>query len=170
MGLDSPIERLFLAQMMAEEWGYDHPQFTWTDAHRIVTGFGIKARGSILLCDGCVAVCAVQAEVTYGRDSFRIDFAFVDDTPDRIIKLAVELDGHDYHERTKEQASRDKRRDRVLAANGWTTLRFTGSDIYADPLKALDEVVDHANALSLGRETADGLRENRACNRERWKR
>lgn len=170
MGTDSPIERLFLAQMLAEEWANDHPVFAWNDAHKCATDLGIKPRGPILLYDGCAAFCVVQGEISYGRDKFRIDFAFIEETGGKSIRVAVELDGHDFHERTKEQASRDKRRDRVLAANGWTTLRFTGSDVYADPLKVLDEVVDHINASAMGREIADGLRANRTCNRDRWTR
>lgn len=46
--------------------------------------------------------------------------------------LAVEVDGHDYHERTKEQASRDRRRDRDLQSIGVPTMRFTASEVYHD--------------------------------------
>jgi very-short-patch-repair endonuclease len=42
----------------------------------------------------------------------------------------VECDGHDFHERTKEQAARDKKRDRDLLSRGVTTIRFTGPEIY----------------------------------------
>lgn len=58
--------------------------------------------------------------------SYRLDFAW----PDQCI--AVEVDGHDYH-KTKEQRGRDAKRDRDLLKMGWTTLRYTGSEIYADP-------------------------------------
>ncbi len=47
--------------------------------------------------------------------------------------VAVEIDGHDFHERTKEQASRDRERDREHLAIGIRTIRFTGSDVYRDP-------------------------------------
>ena len=57
----------------------------------------------------------------------------------------MELDGHDFHEKTKEQASGDKRRDRYLAALGWTVLRFSGSDVYRDPAAVMDEIVALAN-------------------------
>jgi very-short-patch-repair endonuclease len=52
----------------------------------------------------------------------------------------VECDGHDFHERTKEQAQRDKSRDRYLQANGWRVLRFTGSEIHRTPEKCADEI------------------------------
>lgn len=59
--------------------------------------------------------------------------------PDRILAV-VECDGHEFHERTKEQAAHDKRRDRYLAAEGYRVLRFAGSEIFADPNHAAREV------------------------------
>jgi very-short-patch-repair endonuclease len=51
----------------------------------------------------------------------------------------IECDGHDFHERTKEQAKRDKERDRYFQSLGLLVLRYTGSEIYRDPLRcALD--------------------------------
>lgn len=46
------------------------------------------------------------------------------------VALAVECDGHDFHEKTKEQARRDKSRDRILISHGIHTIRFTGSEIF----------------------------------------
>ena len=48
------------------------------------------------------------------------------------MKIGVECDGHDFHEKTKEQAARDKKRDRDLQALGYRVLRFSGSEIYRD--------------------------------------
>lgn len=55
-------------------------------------------------------------------------------------RIAVECDGHYFHERTKEQATRDRRRDRYLALNGWTVMRFTESEINADPRGCVDQI------------------------------
>ncbi|MEL6754977.1 MAG: DUF559 domain-containing protein [Pseudomonadota bacterium] len=64
-------------------------------------------------------------------DPYRIDIALYHKHFDgRELALAIECDGHDFHEKTKEQAARDKRRDRYLSSLGWTTLRFTGSEIH----------------------------------------
>ncbi len=49
------------------------------------------------------------------------------------VQAVIECDGHDFHERTKEQASHDKARDRRFQALGLMVLRYTGSDIHADP-------------------------------------
>lgn len=45
------------------------------------------------------------------------------------VKLCVYTDGHTYHERTEEQAQRDKRIDRKLQELGYQVLRFTGKDV-----------------------------------------
>jgi len=42
----------------------------------------------------------------------------------------IECDGHDFHERTKEQAQHDKERDRNLQSLGYKVYRFTGSEIF----------------------------------------
>lgn len=57
--------------------------------------------------------------------------------------IIVECDGHEYHERTKEQARRDKRRDRFFTAKGFKVLRFTGSEIWADPDACAEEVAEN---------------------------
>jgi len=67
-------------------------------------------------------------------NGYRLDFAW----PEH--KVAVEVDGHDYH-KTKEQRSYDAKRDRELTKLGWTTLRFTGSDVYKDSDAVADEVL-----------------------------
>jgi hypothetical protein len=56
--------------------------------------------------------------------------------------VIVEVDGHDFHEKTKEQAARDKSRDRaVLRVSRRPTVRFAGSEIHADPVGCVKEVI-----------------------------
>lgn len=57
------------------------------------------------------------------------------------VKLVVECDGHEFHEKTSEQAKKDKSRDRDLLSRGYPVMRFTGSEIYCDPLKCAEQVV-----------------------------
>ena len=68
---------------------------------------------------------------------YRADLAWVGDDERRAV---IELDGHDFRERTKAQASADKRRDREMAIAGWPVHRFTGSDVYKDPFVVADFV------------------------------
>jgi very-short-patch-repair endonuclease len=46
--------------------------------------------------------------------------------------ILLECDGHDFHERTKEQAAHDRRRDLLAQQDGFSILRFTGSQIHKD--------------------------------------
>jgi very-short-patch-repair endonuclease len=57
--------------------------------------------------------------------------------------ICVEADGHDYHERTAEQAERDRGRDRTLTALGWTVLRFTGREIWRSARDCATEIAEH---------------------------
>jgi hypothetical protein len=61
--------------------------------------------------------------------------------------LAIEIDGHDFHERTKEQAASDRSRDRALLLNGYRTIRFTGAEVYADPGGCVAEALRCAGRL-----------------------
>jgi hypothetical protein len=63
---------------------------------------------------------------------YRVDFMF----EDRDVCLIVEIDGHDFHERTKEQAARDRQRDRALISDPnrvVQVMRFTGSEVFEHP-------------------------------------
>lgn len=71
---------------------------------------------------------------------YRIDLALVGPC----IKVAIECDGHDFHEKTKEQAARDKSRDRAITAEGYALLRFTGSEIWANALGCAEEALSIA--------------------------
>lgn len=61
-------------------------------------------------------------------------------------RLIVECDGHDYHDRSKEQASRDRTRDRELKKIGFEVFRYTGSDIWKDPVMRAREAVAHVTS------------------------
>lgn len=59
----------------------------------------------------------------------------------------IELDGHEYH-KTKEQRTRDSKRDRVLMSLGWDVLRFTGSEIFTDVGKCYEEIDNYLHRKS----------------------
>ena len=62
------------------------------------------------------------------------------------LKVVVECDGHEFHERTKEQAARDRKRDRDLQGAGFSILRFTGSEIYRSLPDCISEIRDRIEA------------------------
>ena len=69
----------------------------------------------------------IYPQKTIGK--YRVDF-LVDFEFNRHEKIIVECDGHAFHEKTKEQAQHDKKRDRELQALGYRVYRFTGSEIW----------------------------------------
>jgi very-short-patch-repair endonuclease len=71
--------------------------------------------------------------------------------------IAVECDGHDFHERTPQQASRDRARDReIFARCGIVPVRFTGSEIHRRSEQCAHEILDLA-LVDQGRLSANAL-------------
>jgi very-short-patch-repair endonuclease len=125
---ESPIEAAFgaslLGLMMARGW----PCLVADTEDEAVTA--LEARGTR-------TAIVFQAPIDRYRADILVLTMSADDELNRII---VECDGHDWHERTKEQAARDKARDRFFQAEGYGVFRFTGSEIYGDPVGKADEI------------------------------
>ncbi len=75
-------------------------------------------------------------------DVGRVDFALLLPAISSAPLVVVECDGHDYHDRTPEQASADRRRDRATLALGIPTLRYTGTDILRGAAAASAEIAE----------------------------
>jgi hypothetical protein len=60
----------------------------------------------------------------------------------KIANLAVELDGHDFHEKTKEQVTYRNVRDRDLQMAGWQVFHISGSELVRDPERAVRHVLE----------------------------
>lgn len=71
---------------------------------------------------------------------YRVDFI------DESRKLIIELDGHESH-KSKEDRTYDAKRDRQLQREGYTVIRFTGSEIYKNSASCVDEVLQVTNAI-----------------------
>lgn len=71
---------------------------------------------------------------------FRIDWVLADKNA-RQPYVFVECDGHDFHERTKEQAERDRAKDRAIQLAGIPILRFTGREIHRNVNDCLLQIV-----------------------------
>ena len=121
---ESPIEAKFLVAL------FEHCEFD----HMIVR------TGSSVPYFGCLKD-RLEFCPQFNIGPYRCDFAFKMTHPNgTMTRIIVECDGHDFHERTKEQAQRDKSRDRYLQANDWKVLRFTGSELHRDAEGCVDEV------------------------------
>lgn len=77
-------------------------------------------------------------------EQYRVDFLIIAKPfgATRRTFIVVECDGHDFHERTKEQAMRDRKRDRSLTMKGFKVFRFTGREIYRDAEGCVREIGD----------------------------
>jgi len=100
------------------------------------------ARSNTRLC------IQTQSEIEAGGKLYRVDFeVYVCDPRDSNCalgpRMVIECDGHEFHEKTKEQAARDKRRDRHLQMAGYTVFRFTGSEIWENATGCAAQALGH---------------------------
>lgn len=56
--------------------------------------------------------------------------------------FVVEIDGHEWHEKTKEQVRADKEKDRSYLKNKFIPIRFTGSEVYHNTKRCVDELFE----------------------------
>lgn len=101
-----------------------------------------QALGALLLCDNAHAVHFGEPVVTVEREvpigPYRVDFLLTYGEH----RLVVECDGWEWHERTLEQANRDRERDQALLRAGYPTVRFTGSRVLAAVQECVTDAVD----------------------------
>ena len=100
-----------------------------------------------------IGFLAVQSDLPEARNTglfivpqakigpYRADFALVMLSDGHTVRLVVECDGHDFHEKTKEQAAHDKARDRYFVEKEWPVMRFTGSEIHRSAAKCADQAM-----------------------------
>jgi hypothetical protein len=140
VGLESPIEELFLLVFLCSGWHRVCGDVAGVDLYRAQFDREPQAVFSPTSPKWACRVALVpqHPELIEGdKREVRVDFLLITMTS----RIAVELDGHDFHERTKEQAARDRSKDRGLLAEGYTVLRFTGSEIHADAVKCVRETI-----------------------------
>ena len=87
-----------------------------------------------------------QAYIECNKNKYRVDFlleiAFkhLGQYKD-VLKLIIECDGHEFHEKTKDQVKKNNKRDRDLQNSGYEILHFSGSEIYNDSSECKNEIV-----------------------------
>lgn len=131
--LESPIEKLWLASFFIEDEDLSANSCEWTD--------GVLLVHSEMYRNISLAIFP-QWTVLETRRLGRADFCVVwfSDISKLYGALAVECDGHEWHERTKEQAKKDRSRDRSRLRNGVASVRFTGSEIHNSPESISGEI------------------------------
>jgi very-short-patch-repair endonuclease len=147
---ESPIEARFLLALICA-----------CAKHQLTISVQNHDRLEIYGCEGVhgdtMLTVRCQHSIGHHRVDFALDFTFID--PAHIVAalagkpapqthsekvsemLVVECDGHAFHEKTPEQARRDKSRDRELLIKGYPVMRFTGSEIHQRPLHCAEQVI-----------------------------
>lgn len=146
--LSSPLEQQMFWSLMGVADGY-------------APGFRCRMNGQTFgdISELCVVEIEPQFRILEYRVDFRVSLSrFVQDQSEpgkmpqqklRNVEVLVECDGHDFHSRTKEQAERDRSRDRMLQRLGYDVLRYTGSEIWKDSLVCAQGVLDHLESRLL---------------------
>lgn len=145
---ESPIERYMgaaLAYMEAESFGV-RPIACWLNTKI----YGRQFDSKDLEHGNCFIWVSPQHPIEVGGSAYRVDFLIAAKPyhTDEVFYVVVECDGHAFHERTKDQAQRDKARDRAMTAEGLMVFRFTGAEIYADANKCASEIAAFLNELA----------------------
>jgi hypothetical protein len=150
---ESPVEQILIAALFAR-WNPEvNLRFKRLQCH---------LSANYPAWDGVFTVCVEpqRTVTTLMDDKYRTDiYIYItrfrrieeSDTNSRwpeLARLVVEVDGHDYHERTKEQASYDKKRDRDLALEACRVIRFTGSDVFRNPEQCAEDIDFQINDLA----------------------
>ena len=104
----------------------------------------------VLYSDFMLIMLESQADIHLKNKHYVADFLF--DTEEigeenyqkmcKPYKLVIECDGHEFHEKTKEQVKKNNERDYDLKMAGYDVLHFSGSQIYNEPFRCAKETLD----------------------------
>ena len=142
---ESPIERILLAALWGEALRQGVPGssdsneiYVWPDR---AAAPEMRKWSTRAVREPYLIGFHLRCQVEIGN--YRVDFLihWFEPAYNIDLRVVIECDGHDYHERTKQQAARDKSRDRALQAAGFRVLRFTGSEIYRAPRTCAEQVI-----------------------------
>lgn len=140
--IGSPIEKLMLAALWSRGvWRARMVFEPHMNGRATVEMLRDQMRRSILDDASTIYSCSLIQQMMVGP--YVADFGIVAATSDsRVLVVAVECDGHDFHERTKQQVARDKARDRAFAERDIRLFRFSGSEIWRDAGLCADQVLE----------------------------
>lgn len=139
----SPIEEKFFHSLVLSGIGYGKPLFTThNDEYKKDPPIDKHIRRDLYIYP--------QKNFNFNNKKYRADFFITSlgfkgsvSGGECVYKIIVECDGHDFHEKTKEQAKRDKLRDRTFTSHGISVFRFTGSEIHKNAESCAEEVLHY---------------------------
>ncbi len=122
---------------MANKLSFDAAAWVTTRQEMLSTLSATESHPESLLavslhCVGIPAgwVITPQFDVVIGVDVYRLDFALT--SGDR--KVAIEVDGHEFHHSSVAVVDRDNTRRNALQGAGWVVLNFSASQVWRDPI------------------------------------
>jgi very-short-patch-repair endonuclease len=138
IGIDSPIEQIFFMalRLQCEEMGFE---FTTSEYFYYGNKFQF--------------VLAVYPQKKIGK--YKVDFFIKLTQGSGVTELIIELDGHEFHERDKQQRSYEKARDRFLINSGYKVFHYTGSDVVKKPQHVAYEVIKSLDGYLCKPETVE---------------
>lgn len=84
-----------------------------------------------------------QKEIQCENKKYRVDFLIPVIYKNQENKcFVIECDGHEFHQKTKEQVEIDNTRMRNLQKAGYEVVRFSGTEIWHRPYKCANEVLN----------------------------
>lgn len=129
--MTSPIEQMFWAACHALAAYY------WIDLNPAPN----ESRGEVSPVPG------LHILPQFKDGPYRVDFVLLCHGYAKRQPVVVELDGHAFHDKDKQQRAYEKARDRYLVRQGYKVLHFTGSEIVKDPFAAAFEAFEVAGAV-----------------------
>lgn len=84
-----------------------------------------------------------QKEIQCENKKYRVDFCIPVIYKNQENKsFIIECDGHEFHQKTKEQVERDNNRMRDLQKQGYEVIRFSGTEIWHRPHKCASDILN----------------------------
>ena len=84
-----------------------------------------------------------QKEIKSENKKYRVDFCIpVIYKNQENKRFIIECDGHEFHQKTKEQVERDNTRMRDLQKQGYEVIRFSGTEIWHRPHKCASDILN----------------------------
>jgi len=131
LDFDSPIEQIFYSAFLS----FDHYSIFAPMAYDYFKG----EHPEVLMRHHIIKFQTTKGAIT---PDFMATWFFPDKNKYRSI--FVELDGHEFHQKTKKQVERDYKRTRTIQEAGFQLVRFTGSEVYNDPGYCVDRAFELA--------------------------
>lgn len=100
---------------------------------------------NIYKCNPFIDVVEIekQKEIQCENKKYRVDFCIPVIYKNQENKsFIIECDGHEFHQKTKEQVERDNTRMRDLQKQGYEVIKFSGTEIWHRPYKCASDILN----------------------------